>query len=464
MLTQSSRASDMVSIGSPWRVIRSLIHLVVAGTAATDIVKFGAIALMVALAVLLIRGLPSGAGGYGRLRARPGLAVRLAVRAALVRRAGLGAAARWSRWCPGRPRQGLAWLLLARTAALGFGYLPARQTDAALPSGLGWLQPVIRHGVTPAVLAVATAWLVVLMVRSGVGRLGGGAVGHRNPSFRSVVRRACVRPAGGRPAGAARRNAREGGQEVSPAAGVRDAAEAGVHRPTGPAGLAERLAGLAAVGGGGPLLSWLWVAGAGRRHPPGARLPDRPAGPAARSTSTSTGPAGHSGLRGQPLYTVLTQPPRLLPFTYPPAAALFAVPLARPPWPARPARLGARGRRAAGPGDLVRVRAAAAPSPGGCARRRSRSCSRACAYLFPVRDEMRFGQVDLVLLAVGSWRTARPARRAGRAAPWSGWPPRSSRCPGCSSCTCGCPGRRRAALTAAPTAWPAPLAPGSPPP
>jgi hypothetical protein len=62
--------------------------------------------------------------------------------------------------------EGLGWLLLARTLALGFGYLPARQADAPLPSGLGWLQPVVRHGVTPAILAVATVWLVVLMVRS----------------------------------------------------------------------------------------------------------------------------------------------------------------------------------------------------------------------------------------------------------------------------------------------------------
>ena len=62
--------------------------------------------------------------------------------------------------------EGLGGLLLARTTALGLGYLPARQADAPLPSGLGWLQPVIRHGVTPAVLAAATVWLVVLMVRS----------------------------------------------------------------------------------------------------------------------------------------------------------------------------------------------------------------------------------------------------------------------------------------------------------
>ncbi len=35
-----------------------------------------------------------------------------------------------------------------------------------LPSGLTWLQPVIRHGITPAVLAGATVWLIVLLARS----------------------------------------------------------------------------------------------------------------------------------------------------------------------------------------------------------------------------------------------------------------------------------------------------------
>jgi hypothetical protein len=68
MLRQSSQASDMVSIGSPWRVIRTIIHVAVAGTAATDIVKAGAVALMVVLAVVLVRGLltcgwPAGVGG-----------------------------------------------------------------------------------------------------------------------------------------------------------------------------------------------------------------------------------------------------------------------------------------------------------------------------------------------------------------------------------------------------------------
>jgi len=182
MLQQSSRASDMVSIGSPWRVIRTIIQLVVKGPAATDIVKFGAIALTVVLAVLIIRGLPGilpgrdlAAGDPGG----PGYAVA-GVAFALV----LAWLLAWPYVLPwydvlgwallplipvvsAPVVDGIGWLLLARTAALGFGYLPARATDVRLPPGLTWLQPVIRHGVTPVVLAAATVGLVVLMVRSG---------------------------------------------------------------------------------------------------------------------------------------------------------------------------------------------------------------------------------------------------------------------------------------------------------
>jgi len=180
MLRQSSRASDMVSIGSPWRLIRTVIQLAVAGTAATDIVKAGAVALAVVLAVLLIRGLTDPAAGR-ELGAGPDPGRYATVTFALA----LAWLFAWPyvlpwydalAWAllplvPGAAVEGLTWLLLARTVALGFGYLPARQTDAALPPGLGWLQPVVRHGVTPAVLAAATAWLVVLMVRRD-GRAG----------------------------------------------------------------------------------------------------------------------------------------------------------------------------------------------------------------------------------------------------------------------------------------------------
>jgi hypothetical protein len=181
MLRQTSQASDMVSIGSPWRVIRSVIHLAVTGTAATDIVKAGSVVLAVLLAALLIRGLAGAGPGYGPdasvvpgRDADPGRYATIAFALALAWLFAWPYVLPWYDalgWAlvplaVGGPVEVLGWLLLARTTALGFGYLPARQADAPLPSGLGWLQPVVRHGVTPAVLAVATVWLVVLMVRS----------------------------------------------------------------------------------------------------------------------------------------------------------------------------------------------------------------------------------------------------------------------------------------------------------
>jgi len=186
MLRQLSRESDMVSIGSPWRVIRSGIHLVVGGTAATDIVKSGAAVLAVVLAVLLIRGLPGvlpgrtpgpgetagpGApgGGYAAAGASVAFALALAWLFAWPYVLPWYDALAWA-LLPlvplGPAVEGIYWLLIARTAALGFGYLPAREADVTMPSGLSWLQPVVRHGLTPAVLAVATVWLVVLMIRT----------------------------------------------------------------------------------------------------------------------------------------------------------------------------------------------------------------------------------------------------------------------------------------------------------
>jgi hypothetical protein len=174
MLRQSSQASNMVSIGSPWRAIRTVIHLAVTGTAATDIVKAGAVALAALLAVLLLRGLAPAWREPGPAQARYATAAFALVLAWLFA---------WPYVLPWYDALGwallplvplaadgagavLTWLVLARTAALGFGYLPARQADVALPSGLGWLQPVIRHGVTPVVLAAATAWLIVAMLRA----------------------------------------------------------------------------------------------------------------------------------------------------------------------------------------------------------------------------------------------------------------------------------------------------------
>jgi hypothetical protein len=164
MLGQLSRQSDMVSIGSPWRVIRTLIHLVVGGTAATDLVKAGALALAVVLAVLLVRGLPDAPAGVGVV-----FAVVLAWLFAWPYVLPWYDALAWALLplvAVSPATEAAGWLLLARTTALGFGYLPARQAGAALPGGLSWLQPVVRHGVTPAILAAATLWLTVLMLRT----------------------------------------------------------------------------------------------------------------------------------------------------------------------------------------------------------------------------------------------------------------------------------------------------------
>ena len=156
---------------------------------------------------------------------------------------------------------------------------------------------------------------------------------------------------------------------------------------------------------------------------------------------------GLSVLRGQPLYAMLTQPPQLLAFTYPPAAALFAVPLALMPWPAA--------QLAWVPFVYVPLAVviwyAFAPLLDRSGRMRPVAFAAvfaACAYLFPVRDEMRFGQVDMVLLGLAVADCA--ARR-----PW--WPRGAlvglataiKLVPGVFIVYLWLSGRRRAALTAA---------------
>jgi hypothetical protein len=163
MIKATSTASDMVSIGSPWRGIRSALKPAVGGSPAGDIVKYGAVVLAVVLAVLLIRGLPRVTGG-------PVLAVMPLALA-------LGWLFAWPYVLPWYDALGWAllalvpasdvdWLLLARTTALGFAYLPARETHVTLPHGLHWVQPVFRNGLSPVVLAVTAIWLAVLMWRA----------------------------------------------------------------------------------------------------------------------------------------------------------------------------------------------------------------------------------------------------------------------------------------------------------
>jgi alpha-1,2-mannosyltransferase len=155
---------------------------------------------------------------------------------------------------------------------------------------------------------------------------------------------------------------------------------------------------------------------------------------------------GLSVLEGQPLYTMLTPPPQLLSFTYPPAAAIFAVPLALMPWSA--AQL-VWVPFVYGPLAVV-IWFAFAPLLRRTGRLRAVVFAvvfAACAYLFPVRDEMRFGQVDMVLLAMAVTDCAASAPRWPRGA-LVGLATAIKLVPGVFIVYLWLSGRRRAAVTA----------------
>jgi hypothetical protein len=164
MLADTSKASDMVSIGSPWRVIRSGLHALVGYQPATDIVRVGAILLAIVLVIITAVVLARGVTGSG-----PEVS-RLTLPLALV----LGWLFAWPYVLPWYdalgwaflalvPATQLDWLLLIRTSVLGFAYLPARTYGVRMPPGLAWLQPVFRNGIAPVVLAAEVIWLVLLM-------------------------------------------------------------------------------------------------------------------------------------------------------------------------------------------------------------------------------------------------------------------------------------------------------------
>jgi alpha-1,2-mannosyltransferase len=239
---------------------------------------------------------------------------------------------------------------------------------------------------------------------------------------------------------------------VSTATGVPAAAEAGRRGPAGwPGRVAVRLAALpswAAVALG----AMAWIAALAVVEPlvrgyltsvPDQRMVDL----------NVYRMSGVSVLQGQPLYTILTQPPQLLPFTYPPLAAVFAVPLALIPWSAAQLvwvpviyvplavviwyAFAPLLRRVSGPAGLRAAVFAVVFA--------------ACAYLFPLRDEMRFGQVDMVLLAMAV------ADCAARAPRWPrgvlvGLATAIKLIPGVFIVYLWLSGRRRAALTALATA------------
>ncbi|WP_433258657.1 glycosyltransferase 87 family protein [Streptosporangium sp. CA-135522] len=159
---------------------------------------------------------------------------------------------------------------------------------------------------------------------------------------------------------------------------------------------------------------------------------------------------GQAILEGRPVYDFVTPAPQLLPFTYPPIAAMLATPLAMMSWPAAqwvwtalvfvtlgvavahgfrallgrtsPERI-APGRSAAAPAadpvadpvadpavdDATADPAVDAAVAGRGVLERAGALGLpvvfavltiACAYLMPIRDQVRFGQVDILLVAL----------------------------------------------------------------
>ncbi len=162
------QAGSYVSIGTPWRWVRSGIEIVTGEGTADGIVKIAAAVAVLALAWLFLRGLP----GPERLTEPAGTAGTQA--ASLAARGVLAFALAWLTagsyvlpWYDGLawallpllPWSMIDWLILARTATLAIGYLPAR--SIAMPTGLGWLRSVVRTGVTPAMLLLIAVVLVL---------------------------------------------------------------------------------------------------------------------------------------------------------------------------------------------------------------------------------------------------------------------------------------------------------------
>ncbi len=114
---------------------------------------------------------------------------------------------------------------------------------------------------------------------------------------------------------------------------------------------------------------------------------------------------GESVLRGFPVYDAFTPAPQLLPFTYPPIAALLAVPLAAMSWPAAQWvwTIGVLASLAvtvwfAFRELLARFERHLPGRPAWAVPALFAVLTVAGMYLMPIRDQVRFGQVDIILV------------------------------------------------------------------
>ena len=176
-LDQVSRASNSVSLATPWH----LVDLLLGRGGHRTLIKIGFVLLTLVLVALLARALPrdpapSGPTAPGGL-ADPGGFTAADERAESLR----AAAALVLAWLLAAPYElpwydGFAWaalallpwsrfdrLLLAHTTALSLAYLPARDPDLiGLPDGLRWLATVVR----PFVIPVLTTAILIAVIRT----------------------------------------------------------------------------------------------------------------------------------------------------------------------------------------------------------------------------------------------------------------------------------------------------------
>jgi hypothetical protein len=169
------RASQMVSVGSPWRPIRSALELIAPGPVADEAVRWCAVALVLLLGFTWLRRTsPSPAPHAWALGAV--LAWLVAWPYVLPWYDALGWALLPLLLVPGavpaaeakseaKKTDALSALaervLLLRAAMLGIAYLPARSAGVVIPAGLRWTEPVLRSAVCPAVLGALTVYLAV---------------------------------------------------------------------------------------------------------------------------------------------------------------------------------------------------------------------------------------------------------------------------------------------------------------
>ncbi len=171
---QVFNASKMVSLATPWSVVKAGLQTAVGPGSYQVWIQAGSLILFAVLAALLLRALaPLDA---------PRVAVALAV-------AWLFSAAYALPWYDGLafallalvPRSWLDYVMVARISLLSLAYLPARQFDQ--PTGSEWLVDVVRSQVVPWLLLGVVVFLLVRLPRvSAVRPLSVPSPESRSPS------------------------------------------------------------------------------------------------------------------------------------------------------------------------------------------------------------------------------------------------------------------------------------------